>query len=334
MKQEINKIGVDKMFNELIDVKEEKLLSIDTELLSILLKDNSSGKNIIWATADYQREGVGFEFESEITINKITGIYKELIKPRSKKSKKEQEARSRNNAEVFTPSWICNKQNNLVDEAWFGKKNIFNTSLRKKWITNSNKIEFDKYTWQDYIKSTRLEISCGEAPYLTSRYDTVTGKSIKVEDRIGLLDRKLRIVSENNNYEEDWIKWSIIAVKSVYGFDWQGDNVLLARENLLYTYIDYYYKKFNRKPDLKLIKDIANIISWNIWQMDGLKYVIPNSCKDKKITEITLFGDVTNECRCVGCKTGDNKKHNGVYCKIMNWDTNRKVKFETLLKKK
>lgn len=43
----------------------------------------------------------------------------------------------------------------------------------------------------------RLEISCGEAPYLVSRYDSVTGKTIKIKNRIGLLDRKLRIVSEN-----------------------------------------------------------------------------------------------------------------------------------------
>ena len=316
------------MFNELIDIKEEQLLSIDTELLSILLKDNSSGKNIIWATTDYQQNGIGFEFGSEITINKITGNYKELIKPRSKKSKEEKEVRARNNAEVFTPSWICNEQNNLADDAWFGRKNVFNTSSDKKWITNYNKIKFDKNTWQDYIKSTRLEISCGEAPYLTSRFDTVT------EDRIGLLDRKLRVVSENNSDKDEWIKWSIIAVKSVYGFDWQGDNVLLARENLLYTYIDYYYYKFNEKPNIQLIKDIANIISWNIWQMDGIKYVIPNTCKNEKITEITLFGDITNEYTCEGCKTGNNKKHKGVYCKIMNWETNRKVKFETLLKKK
>ena len=40
------------MFNELIDVKEEQLLSIDMELLNILLKDNSSNKNIIWATTE------------------------------------------------------------------------------------------------------------------------------------------------------------------------------------------------------------------------------------------------------------------------------------------
>ena len=57
------------MFNELVDVKEERLLSIDMELLNILLKDNSSGKNIIWATNDYEQNGMGFEFNSEITIN-------------------------------------------------------------------------------------------------------------------------------------------------------------------------------------------------------------------------------------------------------------------------
>lgn len=239
------------MFNELIDIKEERLLSIDIELLNILLKDNSSGKNIIWATDDYKQNGIGFEFDSEITINKITGNYKELIKPRSKKSKEEKDTRARNNAEVFTPSWICNEQNNLADEAWFERKNVFNITSDKKWITNYKKIEFNKKTWQDYVKSIRLEISCGEAPYLVSRYDTVTGKTIKVEDRIGLLDRKLRVINENIEDENEWINCSIIAMKSVYGFDWQGDNVLLARENLLYTYIDYYNNKFNRKPNIE-----------------------------------------------------------------------------------
>jgi hypothetical protein len=39
-----------------------------------------------------------------------------------------------------------------------------------------------------------MEISCGEAPYLVSRYDTVSGNIISVDDRIGLLDRKLRVV--------------------------------------------------------------------------------------------------------------------------------------------
>lgn len=32
--------------------------------------------------------------------------------------------------------------------------------------------------WRKYVDARRLEISCGEAPYLVSRYDTVTGCEI------------------------------------------------------------------------------------------------------------------------------------------------------------
>lgn len=322
------------MFNELVDIKENNLLQANNEILSTLLYDNTTKKNIIWASDNYKEHGNGFKFDDEITIDKITGVYGDIIKPRSRKSANEKIKRIKDNAEVFTPSWICNEQNNLADDEWFGKKNIFNKPDQKKWVTNENKIKFpnDK-TWQDYIKSIRLEISCGEAPYLVSRYDTVTGKSIKINDRIGLLDRKLRVLSENVNLEEDWIKWSMEALKSIYGYDWQGDNILLARENILYTYIDYYKDKFNKKPSLDLIKQVAEIISWNIWQMDGLKFVIPNSCKNEIIKEYTLFGEVESKTECSGCKNGNYKNHNGIYCKIMDWEKNKIIKFYTLIKK-
>lgn len=321
------------MFRELVDVKEENLLLIDAEILNILLYDHSSKKNIIWATDNYKEYGNRFNFEDEITIDKITGNYRDVIKPRSKKSAEEKNKRIKENAEVFTPSWICNNQNNLVDEAWFERDIVFNKSNKDSWETVEDKIYFPKNkTWQDYINSIRLEISCGEAPYLVSRYDSVTGKTIKIKNRIGLLDRKLRIVSENIEEELEWIEWSIKAMKSVYGYDWQGDNVLIARENLLYTFIDYYKEKFNKKPSIELVKKIAEIISWNIWQMDGLKFVIPNSCKNEKQVELTLFGDVEHIEECLGCKKNKNKNHNGIYCKVMNWKTNRSIKFISLIK--
>lgn len=323
------------MFREFIDIKEDDLLLADFEILNILLYDHSSKKNIIWATDNYQKYGDRFKFDLEITIDKITGNYGEVIKPRSKKTVEEKNKRIKDNAEVFTPSWICNEQNNLADEAWFGRKNIFNKALNKSWESINEKILFpENKTWQEYVNSLRLEISCGEAPYLTSRYDTVTGKMIKIKDRIGLLDRKLRIVSENIDEETEWINWGIKAIKSIYGYDWQGDNVLLARENLLYTFIDYYKDKFNKKPSLELVKQIAEIVSWNIWQMDGLKFIIPNSCKNEKIVEITLFGEEEHEEVCFGCKRNNNKNHNGIYCKIMNWETNRQIKFISLLNNK
>ena len=321
------------MFRELVDIKEENLLLIDMQILNILLFDHSSKKNIIWATDNYQQYGYGFDFSDEITIEKITGNYGEIIKPRSKKTNEEKNKRIKENAEVFTPSWVCNNQNNLVDDAWFRRKNVFNKSDKDSWETIEDKITFpENKSWQDYINSTRLEISCGEAPYLVSRYDSVTGKTIKIKDRIGLLDRKLRIVSENIDDESEWVEWSIKAIKSVYGYDWQGDNVLIARENLLYTFIDYYKNKFSKKPGLELVEKVAEIISWNIWQMDGLKFIIPNSCKNEKKVELTLFGEIEHIEECLGCKKNKNKNHNGIYCKVMNWKTNRSIKFISLVK--
>lgn len=35
--------------------------------------------------------------------------------------------------------------------------------------------------------------------------------------------------------------------------------------------------------------------------MDGLKFVIPNSCKEKKC-ELTLFGEIEHIEECLGCK--------------------------------
>ena len=75
---------------------------------------------------------------------------------------------------------------------------------------------------------------------------------------------------------------------SIYGYEWQGDNLVLARESLLYTFIDYYKVKFGKKPQLKSLQYIASIISWNIWQMDGLKGVIPESCHSVQQTVQSL----------------------------------------------
>ena len=150
--------------------------------------------------------------------------------------------------------------------------------------------------------ANRLEISCGEAPYLVSRYDAVSGKVIAVKNRIGLLDRKLRIVSENTENERDWYIWAKKAIQSVYGYDWQGDNVLLARENLLFTFIDFYENRFGVYPIKEYLREIAGILSWNIWQMDGLKFVIPGSCHNEVVVEHLLWGDETHEEYCEGCR--------------------------------
>ena len=134
-----------------------------------------------------------------------------------------------------------------------------------------------------------MEITCGEAPYLVSRYDTVTGKIIPIHARIGLLDRKLRVVNENTETEADWIKWARRAVESVYGYEFQGDSLLLARENIFYTFIENFRDRFRKDPETKLLREIALVISWNLWQMDGFNYAIPYCKVSTEPHQMTLF---------------------------------------------
>lgn len=314
------------------DIKENDILNIDPIVLSILLIDRTSNKNIIWATDNYKNKGMGYGENQTIEINLITGKNGNIIKPRIEKNKKEQQVRAREKAEVFTPSWVCNVQNNLIDEAWFGYKDVFNKEINDGWETIYRKVKFpENKDWKEYIEDTRLEVSCGEAPYIVSRYDTVSGKVIPIKDRIGLLDRKLRIVTENTETKEEWLEWVEKAYKNVYGYDWQGDNVLIARENLLFTLVDYYRDRFKEDIDKATLIIFAEIISWNIWQMDGLKCVIPNSCKNQTIEQLSLFGKVVKGIKCPGCEKGNNLKHNGKQCKIMDWKKNKKVKYVSLI---
>ena len=191
----------------------------------------------------------------------------------------------------------------------------------------------DGKTWQDYVKDTRLEMACGEAPYLVSRYNVITGEDIAVRDRIGLLDRKLRVVGENVTEEKEWNKWAMEAYKSIYGFEWQGDNLVLAREAMIYTFFDYYRLLFGKMPTKAQTRKVAEIVSWNLWQMDGLKAVIPGSCYEIKRKEYTLFGEEIEYVeKCEGCEKDDIFKHNGIYCRIMDWDKKKTVRFVDLLK--
>lgn len=323
-----------------IDTLADNIAGIDPTLLSILLKDKTTRKNILWCTKDYESYGPKYDEHAQMRVELITGMFSNIIQPRAAKSKEVKEQRIKKRAEVFTPSWICNEQNNQVDEAWFGRKNVFNIHQGTSWIATTEKIEFgdEKKNWKAYVNAKRLEITCGEAPYLVSRYDTTTGELIPIYERIGLFDRKMRIVNENCNDADEWIDWSIRAVKSVYGYEFQGDSVLIARQNLLYDYMDYYKERFRMEPPIELMVKIANIIAWNIWQMDGLRCVVPYSCNETKEVQyqMTLFDFEKKEEKtvtCPGCEKNNLFMHTGKYCRIFDWTSlNKSIPFIDVFK--
>lgn len=322
-----------------IDIIEDDIAKIDIRILKLLLQDKTTRQNILWCTTDYEELGSVYDEKKPILLESITGLFNNVIQPRAAKAKAIQEARIRKRAEVFTPSWVCNAQNNLIDDAWFGRREVFNRpDGQTAWIASDTPIEFPKgKTWQMYVDDKRLETACGEAPYLVSRYDTTTGDLIPVFARIGLFDRKMRVVAENSKTDDEWLKWSLRALRSVYGYEFQGDSVLIARENLLYDYIDYYKERFREEPPINLLKEVANIIAWNIWQMDGLKYVVPYSCHDEEQTDRQLtfadFDKPVEQKPCPGCAKGNIHLHNGTYSRIFDWTNKCKsIPFISLFK--
>lgn len=235
-------------------------------ITEILLKDQTTGKNILWANAEHGAK--------EIDSAQI-----ELIQPRWKKLREHQKQRTRDRAEIFTPPEVCKIQNDLV----IG----------------------DERNWQDYVDAKFLEITCGEAPYLVNRYNAVTGEPIPIAERVGLLDRKLRVVNKETLTLKDWMDWAIRAVQSVYGYEFQGDNLYLARRNVFETVKDFYAEKFQLKPPNDFLRKVANVISWNLWQMDGLTYSPPF------MESANLFS--------------------GANCRIMNWETRKPFEFKELV---
>nr|WP_315441435.1 Eco57I restriction-modification methylase domain-containing protein [uncultured Prevotella sp.] len=289
--------------SEPIDILEDRLLHDEPGLLEVLLVDHSTQKNIFWATDSYLAEGEGYGWHDCITVSAITGKHGSIIMPRALKSRDEQQRRSRQMAEVFTPAWLVKKMNDVIDE---------------EGSHAQDGLEDEYEPWQRYILTMELEITCGEAPFLTSRYDSVTAEPIPVEERVGLLDRKLQRVNKFA-IDAEWTRWALLALANVYGYEWQGDNLLLAREALLATFVEYHEHRFGCRPASETIRKAAEIIAWNVWQMDGLKAVVPASCHDEKRVDAGLFETIETITPCPGCAKDDVLAHNGQRCRLRRW---------------
>lgn len=257
------------------DIQENDLLHRQPALLEQLLCDHTTGGNIRWCTHDYELLGAGYGYRDEISPSLITGERGDIIKPRVLKSKEQQTGRVRGMAEVFTPMWVV-----------------------KMMVDN---VEVD-------IDTRCLELTCGEAPFLVSRYDATTGAPVAVADRVGILDRKMRLVNGKQLGDEEWLAQVRMAFQSTYGYEWQGDSLLLARENLLYTFIDYYEARYGKEPDIELMQKFAEIISWNLWQMDGLSYRTPKEKKEQPQLQGSLFDEVLVEAPSPLCVIMDWQK--------------------------
>lgn len=309
-----------------MDIIKQVIWDAGPELIKILLSDKTTRKYIRWGSDNYKDYGPEYSADQEMKPELMTGNMFVMVQPRIFKSDEERNKRIRDKAEVFTPSWVCNEQNNMIDAAWFGRDNVFNIAKDESWNSILEPIEFPcNKNWMEYVDARRMEVSCGEAPYLVSRYDTVSGLLIPIKERIGFLDRKLRIVTENAKDDNEWLEWVYRAFQSCYGYDFYGDNVLLARENLLCTFIEYMEDYMRKKPSFKQLKKMSNIIAWNIWQMNGLTMTAPYSQVQAVYKQISFFDYLKST-------TGEEENNTDeMLCRIFDWRAKKSIEFRSML---
>lgn len=280
----------------IVNIQDDILRLHSLNLLDGLLVDKTTKRRIMWATDAYTALDSRYGRNEEITPELITGPNAFVIKTRARKELEQQSSRTRKHGEVATPLWVCEKMCDYADEVWDSRAR-----------------------WQRYVDWRVLEITCGEAPFLVSRYDSTTGEAVPVSNRIGLLDCKLWAVTEHTYTEEDWLNWAFRAFHATYGYEFQGDNVLIARVNLLMTFREYLLDRWDREPTLAEYKKLITVIDWNIWQMDGLQGCIPYGTPEETHQQFSLFA--------AGDQTGENKQPR---CRIKNWLGDRSVEFHSL----
>ena len=173
-----------------------------------------------------------------------------LPKPRAQKDDAEKFSRTRSLAEVCSPSHLVKFMVDALDN-----ENLF---------------------WQIRVDARWLEAACGEAPFITNRYDAESGEEIPFERRAGILDKKLRAVPA----DADKLLWAKRAVQSVYGFEIQPDSLLLARANVLLTFAEF---ADDYSPED--LQEAAEVIAENFWLMDAL---------NPPPKQISLFDEATD----------------------------------------
>jgi hypothetical protein len=193
----------------------------------------------------------------ENTTNSKLDINPNVAIPRYMKTTLDQKRRTKDKAEVFTPVYVVKKINDSFD-------------------VNYN----DSY--EEYIDRKVIEATCGEAPFLTTRYDVSTGQQIPCDERMGLLDRKLQRIPDSVDKSE-WIALATKSLKATYGYEWQEDSIFLARKNLLLDVIEYYTERFDEFPEQDFIEEWATIISYNIFRMDGISLCVPETDIKSKV---------------------------------------------------
>lgn len=293
-----------------------------------LLMDRTTRRNLIWGTDDLKYLGAGWRKEQELQEETAFGEALRLVVPGTDRlgprAGAKKAGRQKEGPQVLSAA-EANRRNNARDEQWFGQSSVFNSVWGDTWITRAEPVRFParkNRSWHQYIDARFLEKDFAVPQCLVSRFDAASGGLIPRGDRIGVLDRKLRIAAEQAPAAE-WAKWAFRALESCYGYAYRGDDVAAARIDVLLTLRKAFAAALGREPDAREWRRAARIASWNLWQMDGKTGTIPYGKPMSAATQIEMFRLLEDRRR--GVLQPD--------CRVMDWRAGKSVPYREMEKR-
>ena len=84
-------------------------------------------------------------------------------------------------------------------------------------------------------------------------------------------------MTEKTKTRKEWVRRALDALRATYGFEYQGDNLLIARINVLETFAEHLRNRWGSDPQQDELEQAAWIVSWNFWQMNGFTDAVPTN---------------------------------------------------------
>ena len=88
------------------------------------------------------------------------------------------------------------------------------------------------------------------------------------------------------------------------------------------TFYDCYVERWETEPEAKVLRQFANVIAWNLWQMDGFTDAVPLGKPQETEHQINMF-------EFLGEEPLEDKKE-APLCKIRDWRSDSAVIYKTL----
>ena len=262
-------------------------------VLKLLLADKAARRSIVFATDRYASLGERYREAGPIENGLLAAL----------------EARGFGLEEELSAE-LVRRLNDRWDEEWFGFPEPF---------AGEGPVRFaGEEAWKKYVDAPRLAVCCGAARLLTVREDGAGGL-LSPAARPGILDRKLRVVSENAETEEVWRHWALRAFQSVYGYEYRGDLLLLGRLRLMTAFADFREARWGAEASNAELRRIANVIAWNLWQMDPETAAVPFAHREAPYRQLSLFDYLSGD--------EDDRPKEPVPCRVFDWRGNESVTF-------